>query len=266
MEYTYSVFEEVAVHIPSGLKFSVSGDYYNGIDITPLNLDELNTEKFALDDLTECMKIHVRNERAKMILSSLLNEIGRNGIRYNELAGYLSRISSKKVTVKTVQAWLLPFDRKGSRICPDWAIEGLKQWLKDHSEKTGVKSFYKADYNYFIEFFDKHVVDIASSTIEGSGNVKRRWKNTSLNDLSERIGELESKLVDWLCYHNHILNTIRSGLQESDSFNDFKKNVLAQLRERDTFDFHVNNTVRDIVESKNEFFSDDGTIKETKTD
>lgn len=189
----------------------------------------------------------------------------------------LSRHPNRRVSVRTIQSWLVKGDRPSKRTCPDWGPTLLREYLEEHPERmergrslahqqrstshqTGLGSKYADRVN-----IDGNAM--ADRRIEEEMALEDKLASAAFHDMpklvAQQIGKLKRE-YEGLSQTLHTLLQIINDADETTSVYDLKKQLSGERLLWAAGASQLNNTQRDIIERRAEFASEDGTLaKET---
>lgn len=273
MSWKYTMYSKIVTRIETNEKFSIT--YDNGIKkITDFELvppaESKKTwsqaELLALkEELWLVMEKEFEQSRLRSKLLSLIqNPLVRDN---NQAANIIFNISGKKVSARSIQAWLIEPNKRSSRNCPAWAVTALETYINNPENQKKLKDnpeIYKEmssiPLNGSWEVIDKHSVSMAENEIESDERMREKWKQASLSDLPEMLFQQEKRQDKWLCALNDRIHEISSALEKSKDFDEFKRDFLRKLDEMSTISYCVSNTKRAIESGTDEFSNDEATL------
>lgn len=225
--------------------------------------------KFTPDDFTrlkaEFWATHIQSNVRDAMRRLVENDFG--GDRY-WVAYTLSNITKKSVSNRTVQAWLMEPGKPSSRTCPEWALQILKtfaanpeneEYLKQGRDHRASDSSRNRPWSSEVE--NRHSVQYATNQIIGEEKRLNEWRNANLNTIPVMIHRFEDQTQKYLSYLSGQLTAIESALKKSATFDEFKSEVLAAIREKETTEWLVKDARRAIETKTGEFASDDGIVE-----
>lgn len=189
----------------------------------------------------------LRSTLARLIRSKL----GGDNLR---AARVISEITKKEVSARSIQAWLIDPLKQSSRTCPSWAVEALEQYSPPDQGDAIADWVMPHSWNVRAN----RSVEYAENAIEADERLKKKWAEANLSSLHERLYELERDYLGWRNHFSDLVLAFKTGLQRSESFEDFRKRVLAELDELSTVSFLVHDAKRAILQKTNEFSNADG--------
>jgi hypothetical protein len=183
------------------------------------------------------------------------------------LANLLTKESRKKVSVRTVQSWLIEKGKPSSRRCPEWAVRLVTEYIEKNPKYfEELKEFQlyqdRKETRDFSSYIDRDGVRMATDIIERDNFRRNKWHNASMTELVEEIFKLESLLLGYVSYHNSVLCTLESELREAKNFDDWKKVTLKKLDQNQKKEMYLSGLKYDILNKKNEFSNSNGLLDE----
>lgn len=232
------------------------------IEVTTMEGAEHGLDAASLQSLTAlCI-----SERNRFEVEKILRDTFKGN--YLEAVVALNQADDRKVSVRTLQAWLMEPGKASSRTCPTWAVNQLKHYqihsgyvVADAQKRfLGVQEEpgrYEAAYN-----------GGASRAIENERASDARYKEKIA---SYSLGELPSKLADEFLalkkenkeLSSYLMAVIRS-IDSAESFDELKTKLDSTMKDLGKTHRLVT-SMKDAVETSTEEFAQaDGTLpKET---
>lgn len=189
----------------------------------------------------------LRSTLARLIRSKL----GGDNFR---AARVISEITKKEVSARSIQAWLIDPLKQSSRTCPAWAVEALEQYSPPEQGEAIADWVMPHSWNVRAN----RSVEYAENAIEADERLKKKWAEANLSSFHERLYEFERDYLGWRNHLSDVLFAFKTGLQRSESFEDFRKRVLAELDELSTVSSLVHDAKRAILQKTDEFSNADG--------
>lgn len=176
-----------------------------------------------------------------------------------------------KVSVRSIQAWLMPSGRASSRNCPPWALKALEDFVADPQNRPRLDAWAQIRDASFAkvatpsELSDKvyreRSVEIATSQIEDDERALHRWQDQLGKETGRYIFELEKRLLTEQRGLRDSLVALHKAVYFSSSFEEFKAAYL----ERETATMLAHGAVKDarkhIEELSQEFATDDAVLE-----
>lgn len=259
MNWTYSFPSTIATYNPTGLKFkieymmhaTVHADDIDHIKLSVLDINQIRDEEVEKLELE--LREVLKEERRRLNMRNLISKKCNND--NFEAALVISKASNKKVTTRTIQAWLAPIGKISHRTCPEWALN----ILLDHvAENLDGSIMIKQEKDYLSQLHDNKSVELANNRIEANAASDKRWSDVALHDLPKKLAKLDRDFRGYLNYLNEKILDIESAFGKSDNFEDLKKSYMEMKRVRDTTSFILAKAQDDIENNKEEFSTDDG--------
>lgn len=268
MNWSYNYPANEAIHRPTKLSFSVTYDPIRPdrrIKLTsekPENISDAEVEKLIkeLDQL-------IQDKYLKNRMEALLH--GEFSGEFALAAKILEQETKKKVSTRTLQAWMMPSDRPSSRRCPEWAVvaleeyieknPGQKKWLRELSENRQRTRNGRAQ-EHETALRDRELLRNAEGHLAREDAIRKKWQGTAIGDISAQLADLEISALEKVESHSGLLIRILASLRECDNFEDFKREVQSTAEKHYASERQLKDTARDIRERRKEFASDDGTF------
>lgn len=268
MTWSYEYPAPTAAHQPTGLVFSISYD-----PTKPTWAIRLNGERpSALTDakvsaLSEELDQLIRDRHTQRLMFQLLHGV-YNG-DYARAASILSEQTKKKVSVRTLQAWMMPPGRPSSRRCPEWALLALEQYLERHPEAPQqwkeIATIYRSTPDgqtlaLHTELRDQRSVQIAEAAIAEEEAILKKWRSAGFEALPQRLTELELRLRRATADHAELIGTMLALTYSCTTFEEFRMKLNDATTRKVGLDQLVGEITKDIRNGRNEFAHADGTL------
>ncbi len=169
-------------------------------------------------------------------------------------ARVISEITKREVSARSIQAWLIDPLKQSSRTCPPWAVEALGQYSPPSQDTTTTEWSMPHSWNVRAN----RAVEYAENKIEADERLKKKWADANLSSLHEKLYELERDYRGWRDHFSDFAAALKTGLQRSESFEDFRKRVLAELNEASEVLSLVEDAKKAIQQGTGEFSNPDG--------
>jgi hypothetical protein len=176
-----------------------------------------------------------------------------------------------KVSVRTIQAWLMPPGRPSSRNCPPWALKALEDYVADPANRDSIEAMARRQEEDIrrvatpTEWADKvrreKAVEFATCEIEDEGRTLQRWQERLGKDHGRYIFELELRLRAAERELSDSVAAINQAVHGSENFEDFKKAYLEAERGSRLQRFSVREVRKHIESATEEFASEDGVLE-----
>lgn len=208
-------------------------------------------------------------EQRRHRLADLINgEFGRD----NDLvARVIEERTGDKVSVRSIQAWLIAPNRRSSRNCPPGAIKALEDYLADPANREYLKEHAairertlaaaQPRLAWSNEVRSNRAVEFATYQLEDKERKRQAWKDAAGVHLGPMLFEMQRGLLAELASHRKTLVAINEGLRTSSSFEEFKLKVQELVQLENVQEFFVRDAERDIENNANEFARPDGVIQ-----
>lgn len=268
MEFEYSYPSPTAKHVASGLVFDVTYDSQTpdiGIRLAEGQTDTPSTS--ALEQVVRDLHLLVESERLKRRMSGLLMELFSNDFSHAALV--LRNATNKKISTRTLQAWVIPTCRSSSRKCPSWAVEALERYAADNPNQAELSRQLlehqkqretKSGVGYLSRLADTEAVSFAEAKQAKDEALRRRILNASASGFPEVIADEIVKLRNEKECLQHQVSLFREAIREAVCFDDFKTRVEEKLNELSRFERRISETMEALQNHEAEFATEDGVM------
>lgn len=268
MTWSYCYPAPTATHEPTGLVFSVTYDLEK--PEWTIRLDSAqprSLEQARIETLRDELDQLVRAGRTQRRMSELLH--GAYNGDYSHAAAILSSQTKKKVSVRTLQAWMMPPGRPSSRRCPEWALLALEQYLSEHPEASRdwkeVSSIYRSTPDgqtlaLHTELRDQRSLRLAEAEIAHDEAIRKKWRGAGVTELLEHLSDLELHLRRVTGHHTDLIGQIVGLTYSCTTFEEFREQLREATRRKANLDWVIRENVVDISRGQKEFSSADGTL------
>lgn len=270
MDWAYTYGAATATHEPTGMVFSIA---YNstapGWVISLKGESPPSVEGAQVAALREELDQLVRDAHTQRRVSELLH--GAYNGDYSHVASILSRQTRKKVSVRTLQAWMMPAGRPSSRRCPEWALLALEQYLAsnprapaDWQEANSILRNTPGGQTlaFHTQLRDQRSLQLAEAEIAEEEATLHKWRSTGLVELAQRLTEMEISFRRTASDHADLIGQIVALTHSCTSFEEFREQFDEATRRKLDLNYLVRKTVSDIRNRRGEFASSDGTLPE----
>lgn len=174
----------------------------------------------------------------------------------------IQNITKKPVSHRTIQAWLMEPGTRSSRSCPEWALLALKtfvnapenvEYLK-RCERISASTSSYMPYSTAIDV--KYGVKYATNAIIGDEKRQREWSDANLTSLPNMISQFENKTERHFEHLDLHVHAMWHALCEATDFEDFRKRVLDEVKDKEIGNMLIRNTRRAIEQGTGEFSND----------
>jgi len=176
-----------------------------------------------------------------------------------------------KVSVRSIQAWLMPSGRASSRNCPPWALKALEDFVADPQNRPRLEVLAQirdgsigkvADpFKWSDEVYLSRSVEIATSQIEEDKRALHRWQDQLGKETGRYVFELEKRLLTGQRELSASFAAIHQAVYLSSSFEEFKAAYLDHERANRLVHRVVKDTRKHIQERSQEFAVDDAVME-----
>ena len=267
MAWTYCFGGKSATHIESGTVFAVSYLNRNAQSVDDLTIvPDAKSSRRWTDDAILVLKQelwdHIQDSLVRVRVATLIQRefLGDN----HRAASAISNVTGKRVSERTIQAWLIDPSKVSSRKCPAWALKAMQDYLAVPDNKRYLSEIAQyreqttQQHNYLNDVYDKHQVRMATTSIESEKRALDSWQETNFNSLPIKLFELEKRVDGYLHYLSRSNAIITNALRKCDDFADFKRIVTEELEEAASIEFAVREARKAIEEGLEEFSNDEG--------
>lgn len=268
MTWLYQYPAPTAVHQPTGLVFSISYDRAKPACALRLSGERPATMTDAqISALAAELDQLIRDRRTQDRMSHLLH--GAYQGDYARAASILSEQTKKKVSVRTLQAWMMPPGRPSSRRCPEWALQALEQYIERHPEAPrqwkDIATIYRDTPDgqtlaMHTELRDKRSLQFAEAAIAEEEALLKKWRSAGFENLPQRLTELELRLQRVTGDHTDLIGKMLALAYSCTTFEEFRPQLQEATMRKVDLDQQVREIVRDIRNGRNEFAHEDGTL------
>lgn len=181
------------------------------------------------------------------------------------VAGVIEARTGDKVSVRTIQAWLIEPSRRSSRNCPEGAIKALEEYIQDPSNQETLQyrkeqhqnSFRasKSPFAWSNEVRAIRSVEFATSELEEDERNLAKYQKEFGDRQGLVIFELQKELRNSTWGHAETLATIFRAVQESKTFDEFRDKFMEQERAHAIKRFVVREA-KQAIENNSEEFGD----------
>lgn len=268
MNWSYDYPADQAVHLPTGLSFSITYDPVKPdrkiklVSAKPENMSDAEVAELARE-----LEQYIHEKYLQHRMGNLL--YGAFGGEFYRAAKILEQETKKKISTRTLQAWMMQPGRPSSRRCPEWAVVALEEyiesnpeqpsWIKDLAERRRSSRNGQA-LEHEMALRDRELLRNAESNLAKADTIRKKWKDTSIEDLSAELADLEISVIDKIESHSGLLGRFLDSLRACDTFEDFKREVQKATEKHYASERQLKETAQDIRERRKEFASDDGTF------
>ncbi|MDQ3287552.1 MAG: hypothetical protein M3Q42_04700 [Pseudomonadota bacterium] len=268
MSWSYEYPSKQAIHLPTKLEFSVTYD--------PVNSDrkiKLNSERPAymtdaqLSGLVQELQVQIQDRYLQSKMSQLLH-FDYDG-DYDRAALILAQQTKKRVSTRTLQAWMMPPGRPSSRRCPEWAVAALELYLHQNPDaplwwKDVANVSRSTEVGRKLErtkqLRERETLRIAEQRIADEQAIRAKWQECAVADIPTQLASFEIATQARLERHFDLIHNILTSVRTCESLEELKQELETEVAKTFQLDRMVKETASDIREGKNEFAADDGTL------
>jgi hypothetical protein len=264
MPWKYVYPNTVAIETDTNTTFDVkTGRMPSTMDDVELTPSASSTQKF---DAVTTQKLRAE------FWETFQEEQRRNAMRYlvdGKFGGdtlqasiAIQNITKKPVSHRTIQAWLMEPSARSSRSCPEWALLALKAFADAPENVAYLKSCERisagtSSYMPYSTAVDvKYGVKYATNAIVSDEKRQREWSDASFTSLPYMISRFENKTEHHLEHLDQHVHAMWRALREATDFEDFRKRVLDEVKDKEIGNMIIRNTRRAIEQGTDEFSND----------
>lgn len=273
MNWKYEYPAKRAVHLPTKLSFSIAYD--------PLTTDRKiklsgpkpeNVSDEQVGRLVRELHDIIQDRYLRKEMTHLLH--GPFGGDYGLAATVLVERTKKRVSTRTLQAWMMQPGRPSSRRCPEWAVAALQEHIDHQPDSShawkGVASARQNSpegnsLSHRTQLRERETVKLAEELISSHDRIDRKWKECAASQVPAQLAGLERELRKKVDDLGEIVSCFLSSLKSSESLQELKDKVDEGVRWKYQLDRLVDETATDMRERRNEFASEDGTLPNSAT-
>ncbi|MGZ5118896.1 MAG: hypothetical protein ACXWCY_26865 [Burkholderiales bacterium] len=179
----------------------------------------------------------------------------------------LSQISGKRVSERTIQAWLIAPGRVSSRNCPPWAVARLKEYVSNPENEGTLTLFVSlarddGPLSHAARVESQSSVSLATSLLEGEQACRKEWRQTPLSELAAKCAESQNECRQLDHRFEAFVDAVSAAISKSHDL-ALKETFNTMRRNQQLSRYHVNTTRRDIENKQNEF-SDESLLESSE--
>ena len=173
--------------------------------------------------------------------------------------------TSEKVSIRTIQAWLIQPNRRSSRNCPEWAIKALEEYVQDSSNQARFKArkelhqatvgVSKSPLAWSNEVRASRAVEFATNELEDDERNLAKYQKEFGDRQGAVIFELYKELRNSNWRQHETLSAIHRAFQESKNFDECREMFLEIERANSMTHYFVRDA-KQAIEKNSEEFSD----------
>jgi hypothetical protein len=180
-------------------------------------------------------------------------------------ARVLERETRRRLSNRTVQAWLMPPGQPSSRNCPEWALAALQAYLAkpdSEAELAGIRRARAGDAgsprSRTAYALCRGAVELAASQIHQDASLRETWTKANLTELPEMLYRFQISVLNRLDQLEERVDLLGKGLASATSLGEYQDYVREGLADISTAKFVISETRQDIEAGKAEFAHPDG--------
>ena len=207
-------------------------------------------------------------EQRRFKLHSLISEhfSGDNDL----VAQTIRDATGKKVSERTIQAWLISPSRTSSRNCPEWVLKVLHDYIADPARGRSLRERAAArdeadakrlahPLGWSDRVRSQKAVEFATNEIEWDERRLRHWQSTFGVQAGKAIFDLEREMhAEHRALQATTLALHQAATEGPANFEAFIENYKEKVRANDLTQLFVREARRDIEGNADEFSTDDG--------
>jgi len=259
--YPSAVATETSTNTIFGVKIGRMPSTMDDVELTPSPSSKQRFDAVTMQKLrAEFWETFQENQRRYAMRELVDSKFGGDTLQASIA---IQNITKKSVSHRTMQAWLMEPGARSSRSCPKWALLALKTFVDAPENAEYLKSCERisartSSYMPYSTAVDvKYAVKYATNAIVGDEKREREWGDASFTSLPHMISLFENKTERHLEYLDQHVHATWRALREATDFDDFRKRVLDEIRDKEIGDMIIRKTRRAIEQGTDEF-SDDG--------
>lgn len=248
---TNTAFDVKIAHMPSTME---------DVELTPSASSKQKFDAVTMQKLrAEFWETFQENQRRHAMRYLVDSKFGGDTLQASIA---IQNITKKSVSHRTIQAWLMEPNARSSRSCPQWALLALKAFVDAPENVDYLKSCERisagtSSYMPYSTAVDvKYAVKYATNAIISDEKRQREWSNASFTSLPHMISLLENKTERHFEHLDQHVHAIWRALREATDFEDCRKRVLDEVRDKEIGDSIIRNTRRAIEQGTDEFSND----------
>lgn len=267
MTWQYNLPSSKALETVTNTTFDVRfGRVISTVDDFEISPVPGSKTKFSAQELAELKvsfwEAHVQSQLRNSMSRIVENDFGgdRQWVAYT-----LSDATKRKVSNRTVQAWLMEPGKPSSRTCPEWAFQALKDFVENPVNKEELErgrarraarsgstrgSAIDVDSNFSVQFATSQILDDEKRLSE--------WQGAGFDSLPQMLFRLEKQTQGYLSFLQDQQVAFETALRTSTSFEEFKTTALDAIRDKEQAKQSVKDAKNAIQNKTREFASDDG--------
>lgn len=213
---------------------------------------------------------HMEEQTAELRRLKLQALVGEHFANIHDLVvETIQTATGSKVSVRSIQAWLISPNRTSSRNCPSWIIKTLQDYVEDPAKRedlatrVAARQIVDADLaKHPLAWSDKvrseKAVEFATNEIEHDDRRLKHWQATLGLQNGKALFELERAMETERRALSHTVHCIHTAITSNTSFESFAESYRAQINGNDIARMFVRQARRAIEGKAEEFSNDDG--------
>jgi len=180
-------------------------------------------------------------------------------------ARVLENQTKRRVSNRTVQAWLMPSGQPSSRNCPEWALAALQAYLAKPDSESELAQIRRArvgdsqsSRSRTAHAVCQSAVELATGQIYHNALLRESWTKANLSELPEMLYRFQLSILSRLDQLEEKFELLEKGLASATSLEDYQHYVREGLVDVATAKFVIGETRRDIEAGEAEFAHPEG--------
>lgn len=243
-------------HVKIGSRLSTMDD----VELTPSASSKQRFDAVTMQKLrAEFWETFQKDQRRNAMRALVDDKFGGDTLQASIA---IHNITRKRVSHRTIQAWLMEPGARSSRPCPEWAVLALKAFVDAPENADYLKSCERitartSSYMPYSTAVDvKYGVKYATDAIISDEKRQREWSDASFTSLPHMISQFENKTERHFDHLDQHVHAMWRALREAKDFEDFRKRVLDEVRDKEIGDMIIRKTRRAIEQGTDEFSYD----------
>lgn len=265
MPWKYVYPGTVAIETSTNTEFNVKiGRVLNTMDDIELTPSARSKQKFdavTMQKLRAELWETIQDNQRRHAMRHLVNSKFGGDTLQASIA--IQNSTKRSVKHRTIQAWLMEPDAPSSRSCPEWALLALQTFVDapENAEYLASCERISAGTSSYMPYSTavdvKYAVKYATNAIISDEKRRREWSDASLTSLPHMISLFENKTERHFDHLDQHVHAMWRALREATDFEDFRKRVLDEVKDKEIGDSIIRDTRRAIEQRTDEFANDE---------
>jgi hypothetical protein len=263
--YPNTVATEISTNTIFNVKVGHNASTMDDVELTPTGnskqkFDTVTMQRLRAEFWETFQDSHRRNAMRYLVDSKFDGDTLQASIA-------IQNITKRSVSHRTIQAWLMEPGARSSRSCPEWALVALQAFVDAPENSEYLKSCERiatrtSSYMPYSTAVDvKYGVKYATNAIISDEKRQREWSDASFTSLPYMISQFENKTERHFEHVDLHVHAMWRALREATDFEDFRKRVLDEIKDKEIGDMIVRNTRRAIEQGTDEFSNNEELTK-----